>query len=338
MTQLDLRPGEWIEVRSLDEILATLDERGELEALPFMPEMERYCGKRFRVSRRADKSCDRVQRSGLRRMSGVVHLEDLRCDGASHGGCQALCLLYWKEAWLRRASDPPAPTSSGLPPRVDRSGLLLAVHKPAPGGASEEPRWSCQATEAFRASAAIRRWDFSHYVGDIRTRQAAPGKVLWWLITTVLYKIQRLPKTWRIIEMTRGRFRVPGVEGKLSRTPRERLDVQPGEWIVVKRYEEILGTLDTKGKNRGLSFDAEMVPYCGRRMKVLQRVERIIDEPTGKMMELPNDCIILEGAVCTGDYHGFCPRAIYPYWREIWLRRIQDARSEPQTPSQEGSR
>jgi hypothetical protein len=322
--RLDLRAGEWIEVRSLDEVLATLDERGELEALPFMPEMERYCGMRFRVSRRADKTCDRVQRSGLRRMTGVVHLEDLRCDGSSHGGCQALCLLFWKEAWLRRLADAPPRELDSVPRRIDRLGLLRAVRKADPPGDGEDAPWSCQATEAFRASAAISRWDVSHYLRDIRNRQTTVGKLAWWAITTMLYKLQRVPKTWRIIEMTRGRFRVPRVEGDLARTPRERLNLRPGEWVVVKSYEEILATLDKKGKNRGLSFDAEMVPYCGRRMKVLQRVERIIDEPTGRMTALPNDCIILQGAVCAGAYHGFCPRAIYPYWREIWLRRIDD--------------
>jgi hypothetical protein len=90
---------------------------------------------------------------------------------------------------------------------------------------------------------------------------------------------------------------------------------------VVKSHEEILATLDKKGKNRGMTFDSEMVKYCGARLRVRQRVERIVDEPTGRMMVLPNDCIILEGATCTGEYHSFCPRAIYPYWREIWLRR-----------------
>ncbi len=25
-----------------------------------------------------------------------------RCDGTAHGGCQTACLLYWKEAWLKR--------------------------------------------------------------------------------------------------------------------------------------------------------------------------------------------------------------------------------------------
>jgi hypothetical protein len=42
-------------VRSVDEIFATLDARGSLKALPFMPEMLKYSGQRFRVSRRAIK-------------------------------------------------------------------------------------------------------------------------------------------------------------------------------------------------------------------------------------------------------------------------------------------
>ena len=43
--QLDLRPGEWVEVRSAPEILATLDEQGALDGLVFMPEMLKYCGR-----------------------------------------------------------------------------------------------------------------------------------------------------------------------------------------------------------------------------------------------------------------------------------------------------
>ena len=52
---------------------------------------------------------------------------------------------------------------------------------------------------------------------------------------------------------------------------------------------------------------------------------RIIEESTGEMVEIKSDCIILEGVVCTGDYYRFCTRAIYPYWREIWLERVDEA-------------
>jgi hypothetical protein len=31
-----------------------------------------------------------------------------------------------------------------------------------------------------------------------------------------------------------------------------------------------------------MTFDAEMLPYCGRRFRVLRRVERIIEESSGR--------------------------------------------------------
>jgi hypothetical protein len=31
----------------------------------------------------------------------TVVLDGLRCSGLSHEGCQRLCLLFWKTAWLR---------------------------------------------------------------------------------------------------------------------------------------------------------------------------------------------------------------------------------------------
>src|SRR5919201_470703 len=94
----DLRSGDLVEVRSEREILATLDERGELDSLPFMPEMLPYCGRRFRVFKVAHKTCDTIEYAGvgLRRMRNAVHLENLRCDGSAHDGCQAGCLIFWK--------------------------------------------------------------------------------------------------------------------------------------------------------------------------------------------------------------------------------------------------
>src|SRR5262245_52431475 len=94
-----LKAGEWVEVRSAEEILATLDDRQCLDDLPFMPEMLQYCGKRFRVFKSAHKTCDTVERwTVMRRMTSAVHLEGLRCDGGAHDGCQAGCLLFWKDA------------------------------------------------------------------------------------------------------------------------------------------------------------------------------------------------------------------------------------------------
>ncbi|WP_243668663.1 hypothetical protein [Methanoculleus chikugoensis] len=41
---LDLQPGEFVQVRSLEEIRSTLDENGKYKGLLFMPEMEDFCG------------------------------------------------------------------------------------------------------------------------------------------------------------------------------------------------------------------------------------------------------------------------------------------------------
>jgi len=62
--RLGLRIGEVVEVRSHAEILATLDERGELDSLPFMPEMLQFCGQRYTVAKRASKLCDTITWSG----------------------------------------------------------------------------------------------------------------------------------------------------------------------------------------------------------------------------------------------------------------------------------
>ena len=55
-----LQAGDWVEVRSKEEILRSLDSSGRLDNMPFMPQMFQYCGKRFRVFKRAHKSCDTV--------------------------------------------------------------------------------------------------------------------------------------------------------------------------------------------------------------------------------------------------------------------------------------
>ena len=70
--RLHLRVGEMVEVKSEAEILATLDHEGRLESLPFMPEMLKYCGRRFPVFKRAEKTCDTIQGTWRRRMFDTV--------------------------------------------------------------------------------------------------------------------------------------------------------------------------------------------------------------------------------------------------------------------------
>ena len=103
-----------------------------------------------------------------------------------------------------------------------------------------------------------------------------------------------------------------------------KLNLRPGEIVEVKSREEILETLDFKGRNRGLQFMPEMFKYCGKRFRVLKRVDRMVVAASGKMRLIPNT-VILEGVYCDGKAHGGCQRMCSCLWREIWLRRVNDA-------------
>jgi hypothetical protein len=333
-----LRNGDLVEVKSVEEILSTLDERGRVDALPFMPEMVAYTGKQFRIYRQAIKFCDTIDGTGYHRMHNAVHLEDvqgdqrLRCDGSGHGGCQAGCLLYWKEAWLRRVEpdqqasspDPAANSpSDGSEPTAVPTPVAAGAHAEVTSEDGELP-YSCQATELVRAGPErLPWWDARVYVQDVRSGNARPLAMLRSLAVMLVNKFQAANRRFLPgLLLIKGGKQWPFIEGKLTKTPKELLHLQPGELVQVKDKEEIFQTLDIRDRNRGLMFDVEMLRYCGKRARVLQRVERIINEKTGKMMHLPGDCILLEDVICTGYYHQYCPRNIYPFWREIWLRRV----------------
>jgi hypothetical protein len=323
---LNLVSGELVEVRSAQEILLTLDENGELDSLPFMPEMLQFCGRQFRVSRRADKTCDTIGDYHARRMYRTVHLEQLRCDGGGHDGCQAGCLIFWKEAWLKRATT----QREGAPlvqikTREQVNGeatttdpdLLDLLQRRARSTDDHGFKYACQATELLRASEPLPWWDFRQYMRDILTRNVSPGQFFrgcWYALEGIVRRRLKKPSGY------------PFVPGKLTKTPTEKLDLQAGELVQVRSREEILATLDTGSKNRGLYYDIEMWRFSGGTFRVLRRVDHIVNEKNGRMINLPNGCVILDGVYCSGErstHRLFCQRAIYSYWREIWLRRVE---------------
>ncbi len=98
---LDLQPGELVEVKSVDEILATLDGHRRHKGLLWMTGMHKYCGRRYRVRRRVQRIT--LESNGeLRNMKNTVLLEDVLCDGREFGGCDRCCFHFWREAWLKR--------------------------------------------------------------------------------------------------------------------------------------------------------------------------------------------------------------------------------------------
>lgn len=309
---LDLRPGELVRVRPLDDILATLDAQGTLRGIPFMPEMVPLCGRQARVLRRADKIYDWVWHKSLRRLDDIVLLEGERCSGEAHGGCQARCQLLWNEAWLERVSaalaGPRLAPDHG--PAVPQH-LVQLTRRPAGDGA---PRYVCQATEFSRASAPLGWNDPRHYARDLLRGNVRPALFVQGLALRLFNRAQR----------RRGGVAFPHREPRAATSPHHALELQPGDRVRVKTKGEIEATLNKQFRNRGLWFDTDMLRFCGGEYTVSRRVERLISERTGEMLTIGNPCIVLEDVNATGEYLAFAPLNEAIFWREIWLERIDD--------------
>lgn len=344
-----LKAGDWVEVRSKDEILSTLDSDGRLEGMPFMPEMFAFCGKKFQVYKRAHKTCDTVFPVRGRRVDHSVHL-GTRCDGSAHGGCQASCLLFWKDAWLKPISgNSPeglrvlSTTSSTSTACTESDVWARATIANASG---PDPVYVCQATRLPYATTDLNWWDIRQYIEDYRSGNVGLWRILCGAMYFLYYATSKAgiglgrPMRWfynRFYPLWGGTPfpRKTGTIADGQSTPTLTLDLQPGELVRIKSHDEILNTLNTRSKNRGLYFDAEEVPYCGGTYRVLHRVTKIIHEKTGKMLEMKTPCFILDSVICQSRYSEcrlFCPRAIYSYWREIWLERVGP---KPSAPRQE---
>jgi hypothetical protein len=257
----------------------------------------------------------------------------VRCDGGGHGGCQAACLIFWKHAWLRKV-EPATQGATPPPPPVEAPRLLplLTIASRRPPAEDGAEAYRCQATELLRAAPEplpIR--DLGQFVQDVRSGNAGVFWALRAFLVGIYNRMQgKLPPKLR----PRGGKHWGYLVGRATKTPTGRTDLQPGDLVRIKSREEIEPTLNADLLNRGMGFDAEMARMCGRTARVLRRVDHIVDERTGRMLHMKQPCIVLEGIICEGAYNAVCPRAIPPYWREIWLDKIDVA----QVPAQRDGR
>jgi hypothetical protein len=334
-----IKVGDWVQVRSKSEILQTLDENGELEGIPFMPEMVRFCGQYFKVYKRAHKTCDSVVRRA-RHLEHTVHLET-RCSGEVHGGCQAGCLLFWKEPWLRALEGAKDTRLATLGSNQKEQESASRGSEPDIFSCSfvQEDAWiryRCQATQIPSAGRTIRWWDMRQYLEDYVSGNVGLWRIICGATNVLCLNLARTgmgigaavrwfydhsyfvwagsPFPRRVGKIRKGR-----------RTPVSLLNLHPGELVRVRSLEDIERTLDTAGQNRGLYFDPEQVPYVNGTYRVLRRVERIISEHTGRMLRLKTPAVALDAVVCQGRYCAcrmFCPRSSYALWREGWLERV----------------
>jgi hypothetical protein len=198
--------------------------------------------------------------------------------------------------------------------------------------------YSCQATQLPYFTTDLNWWDIRQYIEDYRSGNVGLGRIMAGLLYSLYYNLSEAgigigtPMRWLYDKLaplwTKTRF--PRHAGPIPvgrPTPTGTRNLQPGDVVRVKSHEEILSTLNEESRNRGLRWDAEMVPYCGGTHRVLKRVTKIINERTGRMQEIKNPCMILDSVFCQSRYSAcrmFCPRSIYSYWREIWLDKVEE--------------
>jgi hypothetical protein len=99
---LNLQVGEFVDVKTREGIVATLDNLGNNRGLSIDKEMLWYEGRRFRVLRRVDRII--LEKSAeMREIKNTVLLENVSCTGLCKRGCTRGGFPMWREAWLKRA-------------------------------------------------------------------------------------------------------------------------------------------------------------------------------------------------------------------------------------------
>ena len=136
----------WSRCAAPAEILATLDEHGAIDGLPFMAEMVAYLRPALhrRAPRRQDLRHDRQHAAESADARHACCSTTCAATAAAHGGCQADCRFYWNEAWLKQVD-----ALVGSPRRSDDGDVaaLLARTRPqraarAAHGEGDEVRWT----------------------------------------------------------------------------------------------------------------------------------------------------------------------------------------------------
>jgi hypothetical protein len=315
-TDIDLRTGDWVQVKTPLEIAQTLDADGMLEGLPFMPEMIEWCGRSARTTRRAEKTCIEYPGGGYKIReflnNNVVVLDGLRCSGQNHDGCQRACTIFWKKAWLRKVDFQQAPLAVDCLAKDALRAKLKTKASPV--------RYVCQSTELARATQPLTRTRmFQKCVFEIRSGSRGVLEMIKLVVAPLWRKATRkIPRRQ--------------LAGSLKRTPVGNLALQPGEWVTIRPAPEIATTLDSRGRNRGLTCDYGMSNHSGGRFRVRHRLDRMISEANGEMRQV-EATVVLDGLNCTcANVVGGCPRQDFIYWREIWLKRIDQG--EPNSGSQ----
>jgi hypothetical protein len=99
---LAIRPGDTVRVKSKKEIRQFLDADGRTRGCAFTHEMNRYCGRTFRVLKNVDVFFDEA-RQKMSRCANMVILDGCVCRGRQRlyaVRCDRNCFFFWQIEWL----------------------------------------------------------------------------------------------------------------------------------------------------------------------------------------------------------------------------------------------
>lgn len=123
-------------------------------------------------------------------------------------------------------------------------------------------------------------------------------------------------RIFRILKLKR-RAVIPNDIGKI--------DICPGDIIVVRSRDEIQSMLDDREKYKGCFFIDEMYEHCEKQYKVLKEIKFFFDESKQKGCKCRNT-VILDGVVCSGRqrlYSSSCDRMCFFFWHTSWLKKVK---------------
>jgi hypothetical protein len=97
-----LNTGDWVHVRTRQEIQAMLDPFKETNGCAFLEDMYKYCDTKQRVFKSMERFLDERDYK-VKKVRGVILLENVICSGTpAFGRCDRSCFLFWREEWLEK--------------------------------------------------------------------------------------------------------------------------------------------------------------------------------------------------------------------------------------------
>ena len=125
-----LYEGDKVRVKSLDQIIKTLNLRQKMGGCYFIDDMDRFCGGEYIVQKKVNNFFDELSYSSFK-TDDVVLLKDVHCTGKLPMVkyiCDRSCLYFWKEAWLEKITTKKKPKKLNIEKNISKTRFNHSFH------------------------------------------------------------------------------------------------------------------------------------------------------------------------------------------------------------------